>query len=325
MAPDLLTGSDSEAEALALPASPPYPFEDTGAPLPLEGAMAGQRPDLQLPLRGLPPQVPLPRQKLPVKAPPQRPPASSQSGAELVVADASLPQPRPKLTVKALPSGPPRNLGQNPGSSGEPPCSSGEHPCSTGGQSATALAKYVPQASDSSGPLWGTAFLRRQLLAAIRLVNYKWDDQEHVWKPIVVVEPAELLELGKQSKPVSTRNPHLCHAAHYEWNPGFIQHLLTRADAHTPEQRQFLTYCYERCQLHDVNPSHLDEDQMAAAEMVPRPCDFATMSFHAVFAEETTACRRSAQLQQSRQARSHYRNAILHRSVILFLGFEYES
>ena len=318
------TGSDSEAQTLALRASPPYPAEDTGAPLPLDSAKARQRPVLHLPLRGLPPPVPLQRPKLPVKAPPQRAPASSQSSADLVVAAASLPLPRAKLTVKALPSRPPRNLGQSPGCSGEPLGCSGEPPCGTGGNSVTALAENLPQASGSSGTLWGTELQRRQLLAAIRLANYQWDDKEHVWEPIVVVEPIELLDLGSQTKPISFRKPGLCYAGHYEWNPGFIQYLLTWADAHTPEQNQFLTYCWQRCQLHGVNPTDLDDDQLAAAETVPRTSSFAAMSFHTVFVEETTLCMRSAGMLQNRQARPHYRNAIPRRNVI-FQTFEYES
>ena len=147
------------------------------------------------------------------------------------------------------------------------------------------------------GELWGTSRDREQLLAATRAANFQWDRQLEVWIPLVVVEPPALYELGKvrDGDPISTRNPDLSFAGHFEWNRGFLHYLLQGAATHSRGQKSFLTYCWRRCVLHGVYPRLQPVPQLSSeSEEIPSRD---VLTLHALFSDDATF-RRVAHVQR---------------------------
>jgi hypothetical protein len=131
--------------------------------------------------------------------------------------------------------------------------------------------------------------------------NYRWDAEAGLWQPKDIVEPAELAALGNDGNPlpISTRLPTLPFAAHFEWNAGFLWHLLMGGmggvDEHTPDQKRFLTYCWLRCRAHGINPHAMDPDKTGYLNRilsVEVPYD-EVLELTACFPEDFTSCPRA--------------------------------
>ena len=167
---------------------------------------------------------------------------------------------------------------------------------STGASNAGLFPQYVAPSGD--GILWGTEQQRRCLFVAMKEANYRWDVEVGLWQPKDIVEPAELAALGNDGNPlpISDRNPALPFAAHFEWNAGFLWDLLMGgATEHTPDQKRFLTYCWQRCRAHGINPHAMDPDKNGYLNRilsVEVPYD-EVLELTACFPEDYTSCPRA--------------------------------
>jgi len=166
----------------------------------------------------------------------------------------------------------------------------------------TRVAGLLPQyvAPSEEGILWGTE-QRKSLFEAMKEANYRWDAEAGLWQPKDIVEPAELAALGNDGNavPISTRLPTLPFAAHFEWNAGFLWHLLMPGfggvEEHTPDEKRFLTYCWLRCRAHGINPHAMDPDKTGYLNRilsVEVPYD-EVLELTACFPEDFTSCPRA--------------------------------